>query len=132
MACYRILSQLASVVSSRKEPSQICWHLLSSCNKQGINICKQKITLMHHMEFFHTLLWLLQKYLPCDIFHEGADKSAGGRQPWNTATVVEKQLMIISFPHHYGCHFLPIIIIIFSSWLRHSCYFLKIRSFHLY
>ena len=82
--------QLACLLSSRKEHSQICRHLLSSCNKQGINICKKEITLMHHTEIFHTLLLLLQKYLPCDSLHEGANKSAGRRQPWNTATAVEK------------------------------------------
>lgn len=86
---------------------------------------------MHHMEFFHTLLWLLQKYLPCDIFHEEANKSAGSRQPGNTATAVEKQLMIIFFPHHYGCHFLSIIIIfvvvVVLDWGTYMIFFFKLE-----
>lgn len=58
------LLQDSCMLSSRKEHSLIGWHLLSSCSKQGINICKEEIILMHHTEIFHTLLLLLQKIPP--------------------------------------------------------------------
>ena len=51
LACSRILAHCPAGRSIQSR-----WHLLCSCNKQGINICKEEIMLMHRIEIFHTLL----------------------------------------------------------------------------